>query len=242
MKKERNLLKLLSNTECLGASKESFTNADDHKRVAESIADNGLYGIAVSHLILSTEELVKGVLLYLQYMNFDLRNIAGIHLFFTDHIIKHRFATIIGTMIYPIVEMFMSIAHKTKEKLHNPEADIIYNEIEQAIMLDDESKIEKMFSSLPAMLNWWDAANVQKNKGFYVDYSKGLETPMQVTESEYKQALSITINFQNQVLKAISYIDNMTDEDKDIIRENSDQYKIDRIFLEIIGIRKVENK
>jgi len=66
MKKERNLLKLLTNEECYDAYKKAFSTAEVHRKSAESIAKNGYYGTAVSHLILGTEELTKGLLLLYQ--------------------------------------------------------------------------------------------------------------------------------------------------------------------------------
>jgi hypothetical protein len=60
MRRERNLLKVLTDEECLSASKETFANSSILKQSAEALAESGHYGIAISHLVLSTEELVKG--------------------------------------------------------------------------------------------------------------------------------------------------------------------------------------
>lgn len=197
MNKERNLLKLLSDKECIQASGEAIKNAKIHKQTAESTAVYENYGIAVSHLILSTEELIKGLLLYTQGLGLDVRNISGIHLFFTDHIIKHRLATLVSTF-YPILQLFMGIIYKMRDKLHNPDLEVEYTENENALLNRDETKMEAIFSDISEMMDWWDEANENKNKGFYVDYSKMLETPMQVTKLEYTQAFTITDSLKNK--------------------------------------------
>lgn len=239
MKKERNLLKLLSDEECLNASKKAFSTADLHKKSAETLAKNGHYGIPVSHLILSTEQSVIGILLYLQYLGMNVRNIAGVHMFFTDHIIKHRLATMISFM-YPMLKLFMGFVQKTKEKLHNPDAEMEYSEEEEALMSKDEKRIQNIFKDVPEMLDWWDSANMQKNKGFYVDYSESLETPLEVSELEYKRALIIVDNFQKQISETVAYFEKATEEDKKEINKNSKKYGVDKILLPVIEARKKE--
>jgi AbiV family abortive infection protein len=239
MKKERNLLNLLSDEKCLDASKEAFINANNHKQSAELIAKNKQYGMAVSILILSTEELVKGILLYIQYLSIDIRNISGVYLFFTDHIIRHRLATMINLM-YPMLKLIMGIVFKTKEKLHNPESNIQFTNEENAIIYEDENEIKNLFKDLPAMMDWWDEANMNKNKGFYVDYSNSLETPMQVSELEYNQAFVITNIFHKQILDIVYQLEKATDEDKKEIKRNQKDYNIDEILLPIIEERKKE--
>lgn len=239
MKKERNLLKLLTDEECLDASKKAFATADLHKKSAQTLSKDGDYGIPVSHLILSTEQTVIGILLYLQHLGMNVRNISGVHMFFTDHIIKHRLVTMISFM-YSMLKPFMGLIKKEKEKLHNPGANIQYTDVEEALMSKDEKKIQEIFKDLPDMLDWWDDANMQKNKGFYIDYSERLETPMEVTELEYKRAFVVVDSFQKQISETISYFEKATDDDKADIRKNSKKYGIDKILSPVIEARKKE--
>lgn len=241
MKKERNLLKLVSDADCINASKAAFTNGGNLKVIAEESSNKGLYGNATSNLILSTEEIVKGVLFYAQYLGIDLRNIPSIHLFFTDHITKHRFATFLSMML-PLMNLFMGYIKKSKEKLHNPNSNIHYTEAEKAIISQDKSKIQEIFKDLPEMLEWWEDANRQKNKGLYVDYSKSLETPMQITESEYKQALKLVNTFENEVLEAILYFDNLTIQQKKQLIISNKRSDLHKMIIPIIEARKRERK
>lgn len=239
MKKERNLLKLLTDDECLDASKKTFLTANLHKKSAETLSENGDFGIPVSHLILSTEQSIIGILLYLQHLGMNIRNIAGVHMFFTDHIIKHRLATMISLM-YPMLKLFMGFVHKTKEKIHNPDAQIKYSEEEKALISKDEKIIQNIFKDLPEMMDWWEDANMHKNKGFYVDYTDSIETPMEVSESEYRRAFIIVNNFQKQISEIVSYFEKATEDDKKEIKNNSKIYDIDKILLPIIEERKKE--
>ena len=142
--------------------------------------------------------------------------------------------------MYSMLKPFIGLIKKEKEKLHNPGAKIQYTDIEDALMSKDEKKIQELFKDLPDMLDWWDDANMQKNKGFYIDYSERLETPMEVTELEYKRAFIVVDNFQKQISETISYFDNATDADKADIRKNSKKYDIDKMLLPIIEARKKE--
>jgi AbiV family abortive infection protein len=239
MKKERNLLKLLSDKECLNASREALINSDNHKQSAVAIAKKRNYGLAVSLLILSTEELTKALLLYIQHLGIDIRNIPRVQLFFTDHVIKHRLAIMTNSM-YPILKLIIGFVSKEAEKLNNPEAIVKHTNEEIALMSLDENKIKNLFKDLPEMIDWWDEANMMKNKGLYVDYTTSLETPMQVTELEYKQAFKISNNFQKQISDILSHLDKLTEEEKQDIAKKS--YKIDEILIPIIEWRREEMK
>src|SRR5690554_382298 len=241
MKKERNLLKLVSDADCINASKAAFTNGKNLKAIAEASSNSGFYGSATAHLILSNEEIVKGVLFYAQHIGIDLRNIPSIHLFFTDHIAKHRFSTFLSTML-SFMKLFMGYIKKSKEKLHNPNSIIHYTEAEKAMISQDKSKIQEIFKDLPEMLEWWEDANRQKNKGLYVDYSKSLETPMQITESEYKQALKLVNTFENEVLEAILYFDNLTIQQKKQLIISNKRSDLHKMIIPIIEARKRERR
>lgn len=56
----------ISKQECLNNYQKLIDNSVRHFKVAEIIFNNEEYGIAISHLILGTEELVKAFILYLE--------------------------------------------------------------------------------------------------------------------------------------------------------------------------------
>jgi AbiV family abortive infection protein len=237
MKKERNLLKLLSKEECYDAYKHSFETANIHKVSANSIALNGHYGTAVSHLILGTEELTKGLLLFIESFGLEVRKTPSIHLFFTDHILKHQFA-IYFNMLYPAMKLFMGFIKKKREEIHNPGIKQEYSSMEKAIMSKNEKRVRPMFKDLPEMFDWWDEANKMKNKGFYVDYSTCLETPMQVEKNEYLQAVNVTEIYKKQLDELISLFENFSKEERIEISENAKAMSISKLLSPIIEARK----
>jgi AbiV family abortive infection protein len=241
MKKERNLLKVLSNADCDKAYKEMLINADKHRELALTIAKSGQYGSGVSHLILGTEEVVKALLLQIQSIGINIRDIPGVYLFFTDHIIKHNFA-ILTNLMYKPIKLFMGLVYKMREEIHNPEIKQEYTEDEKAVLSKDENRIKVIFKNLPELFNWWEEANKAKNKGFYVDYSHSLETPMQVTDDEFRQALKITDEFRTQIFEVVEYFEKMTEQDRLETVENAKKHDFTQILLQVIEARKEQKR
>lgn len=234
MKTERNLLKAIKAHEYLEASKKTFESAKIHKDTAEIISKAGHYGIPVSHLILSTEQSVSGIIIYAQHFGFDLKNIRGMHLFFTDHIVKHNFARLVSTT-YPFIEFMMELVAKARDQISGR---IKITGSEETIVREAKKEGIALFKTLPEMLDWWDNANIQKNKGFYVDYSNSIETPMQVTEDEYLVAHRIVENFQNQILQIVQYLESIPEENKEVFKNT----KLEERIAEIIASRREEMK
>lgn len=241
MKKERNLLKQLTDTECYDAYKKAFQTADVHKSMAESGSKDGHYGTAVSHLILGTEELTKGLLLYVQSFGISIRNVPGIYNFFFDHILKHQFAIYVN-MMYPTLKLFMGVVRKMHTEIHHPEIKVEYTPIEKAFLSQDGKRLQAAFRNLPEMFDWWDEANKMKNRGFYVDYTISLETPMQVEQHEYEQAVVITNNYRKQLEEIIAIFENMSPEDKVETVANDKKMKFSKMIIPILEARKQQRQ
>ncbi|MEO5643972.1 MAG: AbiV family abortive infection protein [Bacteroidia bacterium] len=241
MKKERNLLKLMSDAECGEAYRQSLISAGKHRETATSIAKSEQYGISVSHLILGTEEMVKALLLQIQSIGIDVRNVPSVYLFFTDHIIKHNFAIYLNAM-YSIIKPFMGIVYKKREEIHNPGTKQEYTQVEKAILSKDEKRLKVIFKDIPGMFDWWDEANKMKNRGFYVDYTTSLETPMQVTKEEYHEALKVTDEFGIQIGDIFSYFEKLTEDQRKETAANAKQLGFTKIIVQIIEARKEQRK
>lgn len=241
LKKERNLLKLLSDQECYEGYKKAFETANVHNISADSIAKNGHYGTAVSHLILGTEELTKGLLLFAQSFGINVRNVPGIHLFFSDHVLKHQFAIYVNTM-YPTLKLLMGVIRKMHTEIHYPEKKVEYTSVEKAFLSKDEKKLHAAFRNLPELLDWWDEANSNKNKGFYVDYKTSLETPMQVEQKEYDQAVFISNAYKKQLEEIIAVFENMSPEEKSETIANDKKMKFSKFIVPIIEARKKQRQ
>lgn len=231
---ERNLLKAIKEDEYLEAAKKNFESAEMHKKSAEAASETGHYGSPVSLLILSTEQSISGILIYAQHFGFKLKDIPKIHLFFTDHIIKHNLASLISLM-YPIMTLMMGTVEKSRDQVSGR---IQIGDSGERIVREAKKEALALFRTLPELFDWWDNANLQKNKGFYVDYSNSLETPMQVTEDEYLVAHRIVEDFNNQILQIFQYLESIPDENKEIFKN----VKLEERIAEIIAMRREEMK
>jgi hypothetical protein len=77
---------------CLNSFPELIENSDRHFKVAGLLSSENEYGIAISHLILGTEELVKGLIIFLDGEGLQIRKVKGIKIFFYRDPVRHFFA------------------------------------------------------------------------------------------------------------------------------------------------------
>jgi AbiV family abortive infection protein len=221
-------------SEYLEAAKKNFESAEMHKKAAETASETGQYGIPVSLLILSTEQSISGILIYAQHFGFKLKDIPRIHLFFSDHIIKHRLAILIS-VVYSSMKIMMETVEKSRDQISGR---IKITGYEETFVREAKKEAFALFRTLPEMFDWWDNANLQKNRGFYVDYSNSIETPMQVTENEYIVAHRIVENFQHQILQIFQYLESIPEENKEVVKNT----KIEERITEIIASHRKEMK
>jgi len=241
MKNERNLLKLLTDDECAIAFREALDNANKHIESSSLIACSGQYGMAISHLILSTEETVKGLLLYLQSIKVEIRNVPGMYLYFTDHTIRHQLAMQINLM-YGIIKPFMELALSMKDCLHQPDKKISLKETTLVVMSQYEKKADAYVKELEEMFDWWEDTNEMKNKGLYVDYTTRLETPMQIEEAKYLKSSKLILDFENKVFEIISYLEKLNKEQKIEFAYLANANNLQSIFQKFTEARKTQRK
>lgn len=229
----------MSIASCAKAYKLALKNAESHADSAKRIARGKNYGHAVSHLVLSTEESVKALLFYGQSFGLSIKQIPGIQIFFTDHIIRHRFATIYHSMSM-IMKPAVSLFTKMHSELHEPGLKIPRTKIEKAIESKDQTRLMAAFNSFPEMLDWWDEADSQKNRGLYVDYATEVQTPAHVTINEFRLADRITKEFRADISGLIAGMEQMSPEEKKFLLEMSREESWTEGIIRIIEHRKRE--
>jgi len=166
-----------------------YKNALSLKQDAKYIAENrNSYSSATSLLVLSTEEAIKSILVFLHAENCNIYKIKDAKKFFSDHVMRHHIAMLIevGLGIYESYELYYNRKPTTllKTKYNwlntflNGALDIV-NSIDPFIKTEENVEYLQQF-------------NLIKNKGFYVDYQNGLIDPQtEVTIEDYKKALII---------------------------------------------------
>ena len=80
----------LSPDECGETHSKVLLNAEQHFNISEILASMGLFGPAISHLILGTEEKIKALLLLLESKHFQLRKVRGVNKIFNQHFARHH--------------------------------------------------------------------------------------------------------------------------------------------------------
>lgn len=186
MKKFKNL----TPKESIGLDLHLYKNAVQLKKDAILIADKRKsYSSATSLLILSSEEVIKSILILLHSKGYNIYKLKESTKFFFDHKIRHQIAQLIE-MGLGIIETFMKYEEeklkkpfKTKYKwLNNVLNEVSNIAISSGLFFDSTHRIKKL-----------QGFNDLKNKGFYVDYKDALILPQtEINEVSFKETLLVT--------------------------------------------------
>ena len=166
----------LSAIQSKGFDEAIFKNAKQLKKDAILIAaNNKSYSSATSLLVLSSEEVIKAILVLLHSQEYKVYQIKDARKFFTDHKVRHEVATILeflngiaaGLMTIDQENVLTSIAFNNNDnfltKLKNGLKTVKY-------ILEPISDSLKRIKTLQGF-------DTLKNKGLYVDYKDQLIIP-----------------------------------------------------------------
>jgi AbiV family abortive infection protein len=223
----RNFLDI-SRQECMNSYNEIVDNSDRHFNVAELISQKEEYGIAISHLILGTEELVKALIIFLDGEGLHIRKVKGVRLFFYRHIIRHSFADIF-LVISTVLNLLMPFVNRLKNLIHNENMRESMTEFEAAILTNNKDKVNeisidwidkniKQYVDKFELINaFWTKAEMYKQRGFYVDFNEQLVTPKHMSKVDYIQAFEITKSFCVNCKNIMTFLRLLPNRDKEII-------------------------
>lgn len=196
----------ISRRECLLVYNKLLINARNHFQASELLANNKLYGVAVSHRILASEELVKGLILFFDGIGLNIRQVSGVKKFFSDHQIRHVLACgISATAIY--------LRHKIKKGQENTQLDT---------------------AKMAQQIQFWIGADDFKMEGFYVDYEDKVLTPQDVREIDYKNVFSITEDFKNDCDFIINYLESLSKTEIEVLLEVLEKQELYRIIRQML--------
>lgn len=173
--------------------KLTWKNARTLAKSSDQASKNGFYGLACSLNILSCEEYIKSLVVYLKTLHPNTTFI-NFNKIFTSHPIKHQelrdhliSANMnIGSLEFNILdnkEEFLDLLPKDKLKEYEKE----YKDTER--IKKRTEKIRKSEIIIDDVLEWLNKANAFKNQGLYVDFnSKGTSSaPSDFTPEKFKQ-------------------------------------------------------
>lgn len=210
----------ISQQECGHSSNRLINNSLVHYKAAELLASHQYYGMAISHLVLSTEELIKAIILALDSKGLRVRSGAKMKKFFTQHQIRH-----VSSLILNLALFSSNIFNNLFKEIFSKQSSPLYTELLKAIFLRDAEKIEIALNKIEVELGFtqreaflfWHGADSMKQAGFYVDYDNGLRDPNEISSQQYLKARLITTHFHSDCNRILKVIQESDVEDKDIL-------------------------
>lgn len=154
-------------------------NSASHRRCAEILAKGAEYANAAAHLILATEELLKGFVILLESKGMRLREIDGFKKLFSDHKSRHYLLRDLIPIWIVIKEIADQFEEPTVQKVLKPNAPKWLNFVVSALNLAQEGLVGYM------QYEFWKEADQIKKTAFYVDYDDQPLLPIQITEEVY---------------------------------------------------------
>lgn len=165
---------------------EIVANSSAQFRAANQLASAGDYGMAMSHLLISTEEMIKALVVVMDAQGFDFRKVKGMDIFFKNHEIRFFISFI--TFIFTL---FADDGKKIFQEMKNNPA----KTKELATLLEDKAIIFKKLQIyfikkliiIKQELHWFSQAEAFRQNGFYVDSKGNLVSPLQYTDKDYNE-------------------------------------------------------
>lgn len=169
-------------------------NAERHFDSALTLSDKNYYGIANSHLILSAEEAVKGLLFLIKILH--KKDFVDIEPIYKDHKQKHYVAKGIYDSWKHLMDSYaeaIMTALQNIDKLYDKDLETVARATTQ--LVEENLKYRMTFNNdeeRKRIKKWWNKANDKKNQGFYIDYNnKKWILSGDLTESEFLESKEI---------------------------------------------------
>jgi AbiV family abortive infection protein len=185
-KKGSKTFMVLTQNDCIVAYRHVFDNADRLFKDAKILGENNSYGPATSLLIHSTEETMKGIILFMDGHGFKFRSkVNGINNLFLNHKLRYGLAMLLSLLHIFIedLKIFVLKMQNEPDYFNVKEPDI--NAISRMIQHYVESRIILVLSEI----NWFSKAEFLRQDGFYVDFIDEIKTPLQITKNDYEDVL-----------------------------------------------------
>lgn len=202
----------------MGYYPEIISNSSEQYRVANRLAEEENYGMAISHLLISTEEMVKALIIILDAEGFEFRKVKGMDMFFKNHEIRF----FIGFLTF-IITLFGEDFIKELEKIKKEPS-----RIKEIIDLQKnkpmfELKLKWYFLRKLIVIKkefaWFSQAEVFRQNGFYVDMKGDLISPLKLTKLEYKEAKTRIEKVNKTIKYLIESLDSNDSEMKEYIKK-----------------------
>lgn len=177
----------ISKRECLKAYKQIVLNSDKQWESGKKLAAMGDYGGATSLSVISVEELIKSIIIFLDGKGFEFRSrTEGIQTLFKNHQIRHLIAYLIFVMgvmgddLISFLEPFRKNPQELPKLIHETQTNPI----------EFEKKVQRYALRKMVLLRqefiWFSKIDIFRQDGFYCDYDEQLKNPIDIGEDDYK--------------------------------------------------------
>jgi AbiV family abortive infection protein len=180
----------MSKKDCLVYYKEVLQTSESNWKSSLLLAEAGQFGNAMSMAIISSEELVKALIILFDGKGFEFRRVRGMDALFANHQIRYviQYAML---AINIFMEDFKTYFLKFSE---DPVKGMAFFNGLQAKDINMVSQVEKygleIFQRLATEFQWFSMVDIYRQQGFYSDYEDQLKTPIKIDADTYQQAFS----------------------------------------------------
>ena len=180
----------MSKKDCLVHYREVLQTSESNWRSGILLSEAGQFGNAMSMGIISSEELVKALIILFDGKGFEFRKVQGMDVLFANHQIRYviQYAMLVLNIF---MEEFKTYIQKFRE---DPVIGMAFFDGLKANDVNLLSQLEKygieMFERLSSEFQWFSKVDLYRQQGFYSDYEDQLKTPIRVDAETYQQAFS----------------------------------------------------
>lgn len=177
---------LLPKSECIIAYKKILANSDSQWTLAKELSGSHRFGPGIAMAILSTEELIKAILVLMDGKGFSFRNVKGIDIMFRNHQIRYLIAYMMFAANF-FGEELMKLIINVKEGRVNP------LELMNKIQTNDPRFSRQLlhygilqFRKLRTDFEWFSKIDVSRQDAFYSGFDGAIKSPIEISSDEYE--------------------------------------------------------
>lgn len=178
----------ISKKECLIVYKDILANSNKKWESGKHLSLIGDFSSATSMAIISIEEMVKALVVYLDGNGFEFRKVKGMDKVFNHHQIRYLIAYIMF-----VISLFGEDLIRFIETVRENPSEI--TKISEALKQNKDEFFEKNLKVyflrklvlLEREFSWFSQVDVFRQDGFYSNYEEHLTNPITISKYDYKQ-------------------------------------------------------
>lgn len=199
-----------------------INNSDEQYQTALDINAKNKPGIAIPHLLISSEELIKALVILLDAKGFKFRTIKGMDIFFRNHEIRFFISSLIFILSLFGDDLFSMLDSMKKDPTKATTLLTNFKNNDMVSMNKLKWYYLRKLVLIEAEMKWFSKAELFRQNGFYVDMKGNLLSPLSITAEEFNET-KIRID---RVNKSIKYIIDGLESEEDMIKEEIEQLKV----------------